>query len=344
MNENQFKVFYEQDADLNLIRQRKVAIIGFGSQGHAHALNLKDLEVDVVVGLQEGSSSRAKAESSGLKVLSTRQAAEWADVIMMLVPDEVAQDVYQKEVLPALKPGKVLAFAHGLNVHFGKIVPPAGVGVFLAAPKGPGHMVRRQFQQGHGVPGLVATLDTADSALRALALSYAKGIGATRAGVFETTFKEETESDLFGEQAVLCGGLTQLMKAGFETLVENGYNPVMAYFECVHEMKLIVDLIYEGGLSQMRHSISNTAEYGDYTVGPKVIDQSIKQRMSEVLKTIQRGEFAEEWLAESKSGGARFKALRKQEQGTLMESIGHDLRERMSCVLPQASQSPKTLV
>jgi ketol-acid reductoisomerase len=209
-------------------------------------------------------------------------------------------------------------------------------------------MVRRQFQQGHGVPGLVATLNptdsTTDTSLRALALSYAKGIGATRAGVFETTFKEETESDLFGEQAVLCGGLTQLMKAGFETLVEHGYSPVMAYFECVHEMKLIVDLIYEGGLSQMRHSISNTAEYGDYTVGPKVIDPSIKQRMSEVLKTIQRGEFAEEWLAESKTGGARFKALRKQEQASLLESIGQDLRERMSCVLPHTAPSPKTMV
>lgn len=334
MNQQEFKVFYEQDADLSLIRQKKVAIIGFGSQGHAHALNLKDHEVDVVVGLLEGSSSRLKAEHAGLKVLTPRKAAEWADVIMMLVPDEVAHEVYQRDILPALTSGKVLAFAHGLNVHFGKIVPPSGVGVFLVAPKGPGHMVRRQFQQGHGVPGLVATLNN-DVALRDLALSYAKGIGATRAGVFETSFKEETESDLFGEQAVLCGGVTQLMKAGFDTLVENGYSPVMAYFECVHEMKLIVDLIYEGGLTQMRHSISNTAEYGDYTVGPKVIDHTIKDRMAEVLKTIQSGKFAEEWLGESKSGGAHFKALRKEAQSSLLESVGQDLRQRMSCVLPK---------
>jgi ketol-acid reductoisomerase len=332
MKDNQFKVYYDNDADLGLIRGKKVAIIGYGSQGHAHALNLKESEVDVVVGLKKESPSRSKAEKAGLKVMTPAEAARFADVVMMLVPDEVAQEVYESDVKPHITPGKYLAFAHGFNVHFGKITPPPGVEVFLAAPKGPGHMVRRQFVEGKGVPALVATLSGEESTKK-LALSYAKAIGGTRAGVFETTFREETETDLFGEQAVLCGGLTQLIRNGFETLVSHGYSPVMAYFECVHEMKLIVDLIYEGGLAHMRRSISNTAEYGDYTVGPMVVDSSVRQKMDKVLARIQKGEFADEWLQEARSGGKNLNEFRQSEQNSLMETVGAQLRERMGCVL-----------
>jgi len=332
MENQSFKVYYENDADLSLIRAQKVAMIGYGSQGHAHALNLKDAEVDVVVGLRQGSPSWQKAEDAGFKVMTPADAAAYADVVMMLVPDELAAQVYEKEVKPALTRGKYLAFAHGFNVHFGKIVPPEGVEVFLVAPKGPGHMVRRQYEMGKGVPALIASLSGQESTKK-LALSYAKGIGATRAGVFETNFREETETDLFGEQAVLCGGLTRLIQNGFETLVSHGYSPVMAYFECVHEMKLIVDLIYEGGLAHMRRSISNTAEYGDYTVGQKVVDQSVREKMNQVLAQIQQGGFAEEWLAEAQSGSKTFHAYRKSEQDSLLEAVGAQLRERMGCVL-----------
>ncbi len=329
-----FKVFYDEDADLKWLRGKKVAVIGYGSQGHAHALNLRDSEVAVTVGLPLHSASKARAEAEGLRVLTPAQAASGADVVMMLVPDEVAAEVFQQDIAPNLKPGDFLAFAHGFNVHFGKIVPPAGVEVFLAAPKGPGRTVRQQFVQGKGVPCLVGVLNEEHPDTLRLALSYAKAIGGTRAGVFQTTFKEETETDLFGEQAVLCGGLTSLMKMGFETLVENGYSPVMAYFECVHEMKLIVDLIYEGGLSHMRASISNTAEFGDYLVGPKVVTAQTRERMQEVLGHIKAGEFANQWLAEHQSGGATFKKLRHLEQGHLMEKIGASLRSRMSFTKP----------
>ena len=332
---NTFHVYYEQDADLQWIRAKKVAIIGYGSQGHAHALNLRDSEVDVVVGLTPNSASRAKAEAEGLKVMTPAAATAAADVVMLLVPDEVAAKVYTEDVAPNLKPGNYLVCAHGFNFHFGKIKVPLGVEVFLVAPKGPGHMVRRQFTQGSGVPCLVATLnEDAPDTLR-LALSYAKAIGGARAGVFRTTFKEETETDLFGEQAVLCGGLTSLIQLGFETLVENGYSPVMAYFECLHEMKLIVDLIYEGGLSYMRSSISNTAEFGDYTVGPKVIDASVREKMQTVLDRIKRGDFANDWLSEHQSGGHQFKRLREAAKIHGMEEVGRELRSRMSFAKPQ---------
>jgi ketol-acid reductoisomerase len=325
-----FHVYYEQDADLQWIRGKKVAIIGYGSQGHAHALNLRDSEVDVTVGLPLGSASRAKAEAEGLKVATPAMAAAAADVIMMLVPDEVAAAVYEEQIAHNLKSGKYLVCAHGFNFHFGKIVVPAGVEVFMVAPKGPGHLVRREFTQGKGVPCLVATLNSESPETLQLALSYAKAIGGTRAGVFKTTFREETESDLFGEQAVLCGGLTSLIQLGFETLVENGYSPVMAYFECVHEMKLIVDLIYEGGLAHMRSSISNTAEYGDYTVGPQVVDGSTRQKMQAVLDRIKSGAFAQDWLAEHARGSSTFKSLRVAAKTHAMEEVGRELRSRMS--------------
>lgn len=325
-----FKVYYNNDANLDLIRQKKVAVLGFGSQGHAHALNLKNSEVDVVVGLPLTSKSREKAEKMGLNVLTPDAAARWADVVMLLVPDEAMADVYTNQVAPHLQAGNFLAFAHGFNIHFKKIVAPEGVGVFMVAPKGPGHMVRRQFTEGNGVPCLVASLDEANEDLFQLGLSYAKAIGGTRAGVFKTNFKEETETDLFGEQAVLCGGLTGLIKAGFDTLTDNGYHPVMAYFECVHEIKLIVDLIYEQGLSGMRESISNTAEFGDYLAGPKLIDESVKSRMSELLQDIQKGKFADRWLNENKTGAEQFKARRAEEANAPIEEIGKLLREKMS--------------
>lgn len=325
-----FKVFYDCDADLKIIREKKVAVIGYGSQGHAHALNLHNSEVDVVVGLPSTSKSREKAEAAGLKVKSPDAAAKWADVVMMLVPDEVMAEIYEKDVEPNLESGNFLAFAHGFNIHFAKITPPKGIGVFMVAPKGPGHMVRRQYEQGKGVPCLVACLDKDNKDIFKLGLSYAKAIGGTKAGVFATTFKEETETDLFGEQTVLCGGLSGLIKAGYETLVKNGYSPVMAYFECVHEIKLIVDLIYEGGLANMRSSISNTAEFGDYQTGAKIIDDSVKKRMQEVLESIQKGEFAENWLAEHRSGATAFKETRSLETKLPLEQVGKDLREKMS--------------
>lgn len=329
-SQESFKVYYEGDANLDLIRGKKVAIIGYGSQGHAHALNLRDSGVDVVVGLPLGSKSRAKAEKEGIPVLTPGDAALAADVVMLLVPDEVAASIYQREIAPGLKAGDHLVCAHGFNVHFDKIQPSPDVSVFLVAPKGPGHLVRRQFVEGKGVPCLVATLKDQDPEALALALSYAKALGGTRAGVFQTTFKEETETDLFGEQAVLCGGLTSLMQLGFETLVDNGYSPVMAYFECIHEMKLIVDLIYEGGLAHMRSSISNTAEYGDYTIGPEVIDQSVRERMQSVLNRVRSGAFADDWLGENARGGQDFAAMRTANAEHLVEKVGRELRARMS--------------
>ncbi len=324
-----FKVFYDQDSDLSLIQNKKVAIIGYGSQGHAHALNLKESGVQVAVGLREGSSSQKQAEAEGLNVLSVSKAALWADIVMMLVPDEVMASVYQKEVEPFLSPGNALAFAHGFNVHFKKILPPEGVSVFMIAPKSPGRLVRRTYQQGAGVPCLIATLRENDSVNFQLALSYAKALGGTRAGVFQTNFKEETETDLFGEQTVLCGGLSALIKAGFETLVENGYSPVMAYFECLHEMKLIVDLVYEGGFSNMHAAISNTAEYGDYVTGNKIVGPETKRAMQDVLDNIRSGRFAEQWLEESRNGSRQLNSFREEERKHPIEEVGKALRQKM---------------
>ena len=290
-------VYYEKDADPSIIRSKKVAIIGYGSQGHAHALNLKESGVDVVVGLREGSTSAAKATAAGLKVLSIAEATKWADVIMILAPDTEQKKIYDEHIKANLADGKAIAFAHGFNIRFERIAPPKGVDVIMIAPKGPGHLVRRTFTEGGGVPALIAVHQDATGKAKALALSYAEAIGGARAGVIETTFPEETETDLFGEQVVLCGGVTSLVMAGFETLVEAGYAPEMAYFECLHEVKLIVDLMYEEGIAGMRYSISDTAEYGDVTRGPRIIDADTKKRMKVILEEIQTGKFAEEWIA-----------------------------------------------
>ncbi|MHB1446651.1 MAG: ketol-acid reductoisomerase, partial [Acidimicrobiales bacterium] len=305
------KLYYEKDADPSLISGRKVAVLGYGSQGHAHALNLRDTGVDVVVGLREGSSSKAKAEEAGLKVMSIADASAAADVIMILLPDTEQADIFTADIEPHLKDGDALLFAHGLNIRFGLIKPPAGVDVAMVAPKGPGHLVRRTYTEGGGVPALVAVEADATGKAKELALSYAYAIGATRAGVLETTFAEETETDLFGEQVVLCGGLTALVLNGFETLVAAGYQPESAYFECLHELKLIVDLMYEGGIAGMRFSISDTAEYGDVTRGPRVINSAVRAEMEKILGEIQSGKFAEEWVAEHRAGRARFNALRQ---------------------------------
>ncbi|NBY60928.1 MAG: ketol-acid reductoisomerase, partial [Actinobacteria bacterium] len=302
-------VYYEKDADPSIIRAKKVAIIGYGSQGHAHALNLKESGVDVVVGLRDGSTSAAKATAAGLKVLSIAEATKWADVIMILAPDTEQKKIYDEHIKANLADGKALAFAHGFNIRFERIAPPKGVDVIMIAPKGPGHLVRRTYTEGGGVPALIAVHQDATGKAKALALSYAEAIGGARAGVIETTFPEETETDLFGEQVVLCGGVTSLVMAGFETLVEAGYAPEMAYFECLHEVKLIVDLMYEEGIAGMRYSISDTAEYGDVTRGPRIIDADTKKRMKVILEEIQTGKFAEEWIAESDSGRKRFSEL-----------------------------------
>ena len=322
------KLYYDADANLELLAGKKVAVIGYGSQGHAHALNLKDSGVDVAVGLAAGSASADKARQAGLKVLETAEAASWADLIMILVPDEKQKAVFEKSIAPSLKAGKALLFAHGFAIHFGQIKPPADVDVFMVAPKGPGHTVRREYTQGSGVPCLIAIHQNASGKAKDLALAYAKGVGGTRAGVIETNFKEETETDLFGEQAVLCGGLTSLIQAGFETLVEAGYSPEMAYFECLHEMKLIVDLVYEGGLSNMRYSISNTAEYGDYTSGPIVVDAAVKANMKRVLNNIRSGEFAQAWVKENENGLPQFKKAREAGQTHLIEKVGAELRSK----------------
>ena len=324
------KVYYDKDANWSVLKDKKVAIIGYGSQGHAHALNLKESGVDVVVGLYKGSKSAARAEAAGLTVKTVAEAVADADVTMVLIPDEKQADVYKAEIGPNLKAGSALAFAHGFNIHFQQIVPPADVDVFMVAPKGPGHLVRRTFVEGGGVPDVFAVQQDASGQCFDLALAYARGIGGTRAGVIQTTFQEETETDLFGEQAVLCGGICQLITNGFETLVEAGYQPEIAYFETFHEMKLIVDLMYEGGMAKMRRSISDTAEYGDYTSGPRVVTQESKQAMKEVLHDIQDGSFAKDWLLENRAAGrAHFLAMRRQHAEHPIEKVGATLRDMM---------------
>jgi ketol-acid reductoisomerase len=322
-------LYYESDADPSLLQGRKVAILGYGSQGHAHALNLSESGVDVRVGLREGSSSRVKAQEAGLKVTSVEQAATEADVIMFLLPDTEQKSVYDAEVAAHLEPGDCLMFAHGFNIRFGQIVPPAGIDVAMVAPKGPGHLVRRTYTEGGGVPTLIAVAQDATGNARALALSYAHALGATRAGVLDTTFDEETETDLFGEQVVLCGGLTALVTAGFETLVAAGYQPESAYFECLHELKLIVDLMYEQGIAGMRYSISDTAEYGDLTRGPRVINEAVRAEMGRILAEIRDGSFAEEWIAENRNGRPNFNDLRKRGQAHQIEQVGEELRAMM---------------
>jgi ketol-acid reductoisomerase len=327
-------MYYDDDADLTLLDGKTVAIIGFGSQGHAHALNLKDSGVDVVVGLREGSSSADQAREAGLEVLGVADAASRGDTVMVLVPDELHHDVYEGEIRDGIAPGNTLLFGHGFSIHYGEVEPPPGVDVGLVAPKGPGHLVRRQYLEGSGVPCLVAIAQDSSGGALALTLAYAKGIGGTRGGVIETTFKDETETDLFGEQAVLCGGASELVQAGFETLVEAGYDPQMAYFECLHELKLIVDLMYEKGLQGMRYSISNTAEYGDYTRGKRVITEETRAKMREILAEIQSGDFAREWIAENRAGQENFKRMRAEQAGTQVESVGEELRSHMDWIKP----------
>jgi ketol-acid reductoisomerase len=322
-------IFYDDDADLSLLEGKTIAILGYGSQGHAHALNLKDSEIDVVVGLRPDSASRAEAEAEGLAVLDTSEAASRGDVVMILLPDERQADVWGAEIADGIAEGNLLMFAHGFTIHFGQIAPPSGVDVGMVAPKGPGHLVRRQFVEGRGVPCLIAVHQDATGNAHDLVLAYAKGIGGTRAGVIETTFKDECETDLFGEQSVLCGGATELVRAGFETLVEAGYDPRLAYFECLHELKLIVDLMYEKGITGMRDSISNTAEYGDMTRGPKVITDETREAMRQILADIQSGEFAKEWIAENRAGQENFKRLREEGADHQVERVGRDLRSMM---------------
>jgi ketol-acid reductoisomerase len=324
------KIYYENQADFSHLQGKKIAVIGYGSQGHAHALNLQDSGADVRVGLYEGSKSWAKAEADGLKVMTNAQAAAEADMIMMVLPDPIQAKVYEQDIAPNLKPGDTLMFAHGFNIRFGFIVPPANIDVSMVAPKAPGHRVREVFKEGSGVPALVAVHQDASGNALANALAYAKGIGSTRAGVLETTFSEETETDLFGEQTVLCGGVSELVKAGFQTLVEAGYQPEIAYFECLHELKLIVDLMYQGGLSYMRYSISDTAEWGDYKSGPRIITDEVRQAMKQILSEIQSGAFAEEWMDEYHQGGKTFYATRTTEQGQELEVVGKQLRRMMS--------------
>ena len=325
-------MFYDSDADLSLIQGRKVAVIGYGSQGHAHALNLRDSGVDVRIGLQPGSKSTVKAENEGLRVVTPREAAAEADLIMILAPDQLQAQIYRDEILPALNPGDALFFAHGFNIRFGYIEAPDGVDVCMVAPKGPGHLVRREYADGRGVPVLIAVEKDATGNAWALAMSYAKGIGGLRAGGLKTTFTEETETDLFGEQAVLCGGLTSLIRTGWETLVEAGYQPESAYFECLHEMKLIVDLVYEGGLAKMRWSISDTAEYGDYVSGPRIIDEHVREAMRGVLKDIKDGSFAARFMADQADGAPEFKRLRAAAEQHPIEAVGHELRGLMSFI------------
>jgi ketol-acid reductoisomerase len=325
-------MFYDDDADLSLLDGKTVAIIGFGSQGHAHALNLKDSGVSVVVGLREDSKSVQEARDHGFEVLGVADASSRGDIVMMLVPDEKHRAIYEAEVRDGLADGNLLMFGHGFSVHYGEVEPPPGVDVALAAPKGPGHLVRRQYTEGSGVPGLIAIHQDATGNAKALALAYARGIGCTRGGVIETTFKDETETDLFGEQAVLCGGASELVQAGFETLVEAGYDPQMAYFECLHELKLIVDLMYEKGLAGMRYSISNTAEYGDYTRGPRVVDDHVKAEMKKILGEIQSGDFAREWIAENRAGQENFKRMRAEQAATRVETVGKELRSHMDWI------------
>jgi ketol-acid reductoisomerase len=324
------KRFYEKDGSLAPLAGKTVAIIGYGSQGHAHALNLRDSGINVVVGLYEGSKSKTKAESAGLKVLTVGEAAKAGDFIMVLLPDHVQGDTYRKEIEPNLKKGKTLMFAHGFNIHFGEIKPPADIDVSMIAPKAPGHRVRELFTEGVGVPALVAIAQDASGKALENALSYALALGCLKAGVIETTFKEETESDLFGEQAVLCGGVSELIRAGFETLTEAGYAPEIAYFECLHELKLIVDLIYEGGLGYMRYSVSDTAEYGDYTRGPRIVNAGTRNEMKKILSEIQSGEFARTWLNENRTGRKNFLAMRERAKDQPIENVGAELRSMMT--------------
>ena len=326
------KMFYEKDTNLGLLQGKKIAVIGFGSQGHAHALNLHESGVDVIVGLYEGSKSWDKVKEAGLEVATTAEAAKKADIIIILVPDEKQAKLYREEIEPYLEDGNALVFAHGFNIHFKQIVPPSNVDVFMIAPKGPGHMVRRTYTEGSGVPCLIAVEQDYSGKAKDLALAYANGIGGARAGVLETTFKDETETDLFGEQAVLCGGITALIKAGFETLVEAGYAPENAYFECMHEMKLIVDLMYQGGMAAMRYSISDTAEYGDYVTGSRIITDETKKEMKRVLTEIQNGTFAKKWLLENQVGRPTFNAMRRMEAEHPIEKVGKELREMMSWI------------
>jgi len=322
--------FYEKDGNLDYLNGRTVAIIGYGSQGHAHALNLRDSGVDVVVGLYPGSKSWAKAEAAGLKVLTTEEAAKAADVVMILVPDHTQADLYNESIKPHMTPGKTLMFAHGFNIHFQQIASPAGVDVSMVAPKAPGHRVRELYTEGVGVPALVAVHQNATGQALERALAYALALGCLKAGVIETDFREETESDLFGEQAVLCGGASELIRAGFETLVAAGYAPEIAYFECLHELKLIVDLIQEGGLGYMRYSVSDTAEYGDYTRGPRVVNEQTRAEMKKILSEIQSGEFARQWIAENKTGRHKFLAMREEAKNQPIEKVGRELREMMT--------------
>jgi len=322
-------IYYEKDADVQLLEGKMIAVIGYGSQGHAHALNLRDSGLQVSVGLYKGSQSWSKAERSGLSVMTVEDAATKADILMILVPDQTQRELYYHSIEPVLKPGQTLMFAHGFNIHFSQINPPPTVDVSMVAPKCPGHRLRELFVEGAGAPALLAVHQDISGKAKATALAYAKGIGATRAGVIETTFKEETESDLFGEQAVLCGGVSALVKAGFETLVEAGYQPEIAYFECLHELKLIVDLIYEGGLSYMRYSVSDTAEYGDYTRGPRVINEQVRTEMKRLLAEIQNGTFAREWIRENQAGRPNFNAYRRRESELLIERVGKALREEI---------------
>ena len=322
-------IFYEADANPDALKGKTIAILGYGSQGHAHALNLKESGHDVVVGLRADSSSRAKAEAAGLEVIDIPDAASRGDVVMVLLPDEKQAEVWEQEIFDGIAPGDLLMFAHGFSVHFGQIDPPAGVDVGMVAPKGPGHLVRRQYEEGKGVPCLMAVAQDATGNAKDLVLAYAAGIGGGRAGIIETTFKDECETDLFGEQSVLCGGATELVQAGFETLVEAGYDPRLAYFETLHELKLIVDLMYEKGIQGMRYSISNTAEYGDMTRGPKVIGPEVREAMKQVLADIQSGEFAREWIAENRAGAENFQRMRDEAAGQQIESVGKELRSMM---------------
>ena len=321
------KIFYQQDCNIDLLKGKTIAVIGYGSQGHAHALNAHESGLDVIVGLYEGSKSWAKAEAAGLKVATVAEAAKAADLVMILLPDEKQSAIYYESIAPYMTAGKILAFAHGFNIHFGQIKPPADVDVIMIAPKGPGHTVRSEYLEGKGVPCLAAVHQDASGRAMEYALAYAAAIGGSRAGVLETTFRQETETDLFGEQAVLCGGVCALMQAGFETLVEAGYDPQNAYFECIHEMKLIVDLIYQGGFSRMRYSISDTAEYGDYEVGPRIVTEETKKEMKKVLTEIQNGTFARNWILENRVGRPHFNAERRMHAEHQLESVGRELRK-----------------
>jgi len=333
------KTYYNEDADLKFLNDKTVAILGYGSQGHAHALNLKDSGVDVVVGLREDSSSRAQAEKAGLKVLSIADAAKEGDIVMVLIPDQYQADVYENEIKSNLSEGNALAFAHGFNIHFGQIQPDSDVDVFMIAPKSPGHLVRRVYKKGSGVPCLVAVEQDYTGTAKDTALAYAKAIGGTRAGVIETTFKEETETDLFGEQTILCGGVSELVKRGFEVLTEAGYQPEIAYFECLHELKLIVDLMYEGGIERMYYSVSDTAEYGGLTRGAEVVDEVNKERMKDVLKRVQDGSFADEWIKENKDGIPNLQKLRQQLGDHEIEKVGKQLRSMMNWIDEEESEA-----